>query len=775
VENHSALSGEGVSGAEVTFGPFRLARSRRALLCDGEKIHLGEPAYNVLVVLIDNAGRTVDRDTLTLRAWGTSHLEESNLRAAIAALRRAFNDAGSSRSYIETVARRGYRFSEPVQFGTPAPERRELPVSLSKVIGRDAFVADLIDDIVQYRLVSIVGPGGIGKTTAALAAARIAQTNRHIDSVRLIPLDTTEDPTLLLSGLRAGLGIVSDSRDPMADIVSFLGNRRILIVLDGCERMVSHVAGIIEKILLAAPHVVVLSTTREPLRADGERIRRLEPLTTPPSGVRLDAARALGYTSVELFVDRATASQPNFQLLDENAQLVSAICRCLDGLPLAIELAAARLDAFDLPVLAEVLSGYFRLQMLGRSTALPRHRTLGATLDWSFESLSAQEQIVLRRLGAFRGSFSFQAAREVVAGTDVSVVEVGTVIASLASKSLVSNVGQSPGRHRLLDTTRAYARGKLEESGEASAVGRLHALYYRDMLAIAKARTDLVSTADWDSVYGVELDQIRAAIAWAGSPDGDAELCLSLSIGALPLWNRLGLDDGRMGYEVRTCSPAGAGFMFDSPGPEDTGEQATLVAAARLREIGIERFEVEETFDDLGLNDERIVTQSGSRETLIFEALRAVMSRLERRINEEREKGKIFSFSDATAEYLSVEHRDHPGQGCAVSALVSDVARSSASIRAFFTRRVKKNVDLIVETLGSERPSETRSVAILAYSAWIGAMGLARAVSDESFSREILTTVHALLIALPELFDLDEGDDSGNASRMSVSQYTRIS
>lgn len=763
MENQSAPFKEGASGTEVAFGPFRLIRSRRALLCDGERVPLGEPAYNVLVVLVDNAGSTVDRESLMMGAWGTSHLEESNLRAAIAALRRAFSDAGSTRSYIETVARRGYRFSEPVHFGTPAPERRDLPVSLSRVIGRDGVVAELIDDIVQYRLVSIVGPGGIGKTTAALSAARVAQANRNVDSVRLIPLDTTEDSSLLLSTIRTGLGIVSDSRDAMADIEAFLGNRRMLILLDGCDRLVPHVAGIVERILLSAPHVVVLSTTREPLRADGERIRRLDSLTVPPAGVRIDASRAMTYTSVELFVDRAKASQPNFQLTDDNAQLVSAICRCLDGLPLAIELAAARLDAFDLPVLAEVLSGYFRLQMLGRSTALPRHRTLGATLDWSFESLTLREQIVLRRLGAFRGSFSFQAARQVVAGHDVPSIEVGAIIASLASKSLLSNVGQSPGRHRLLDTTRAYARGKLEESGEVSAVGRLHALYYSDMLAIAKTRTDLVTAADWDGVYGPDLDQIRAAIAWAGSPEGDPELCLSLSIAALPLWNRLGLDNGRTPDDVRASDFAGTGFTFDPPISDGSEEQANLVVAMRLREIGIERFETEDMADGLGLNGESILGPSGSRDALIIEALGAVMNRLERRIHEERENGNRFSFVDATTEYLSDDHRNHPGQGCAVSALVTDVARSSTAIRAFFTRQIERNLQLVAETLGDESSRDARSVALLAYSAWIGAMSLSRAVSDEPLSREILTTVRALLIAWAENFDF-----KGNEIRTSL-------
>jgi predicted ATPase len=191
---------------------------------------------------------------------------------------------------------------------------------------------------------------------------------------------------------------------------------------------------------------------------------------------------------------------------------VGKICRRLDGVPLAIEVAAARMDSFDLSVLSRVLEGRFRLQMVGRSTALPRHRTLAATLDWSFDALTEQEQIAFRRLSVFRGHFSFDAARYIVGCHGIEPADIGGLIANLVAKSLVTTGGRlAQGRHRLLDTTRAYAKEKLDKSGESSLILRRHATYYEAVLTAA-TRTDLIWWADWERAYGLELYQIRAAL-----------------------------------------------------------------------------------------------------------------------------------------------------------------------------------------------------------------------------------------------------------------------
>jgi predicted ATPase/DNA-binding winged helix-turn-helix (wHTH) protein len=540
---HGQKLNGGATDREAWFGPFHVQSSRQMLLCGGEQVRLSGPAYNVLLALIDNAGEVVDRERLIARAWGSIHVEESSLRSAVAALRRAFKAAGGRRSYVRTVARKGYCFVEPVVFGEPVATRGGLPAQFSKIIGRDDAVADLVGEIGRYRLITIVGPGGIGKTTTALATARSALDGRCIDCAGFIDLLTTEDPALLASAVRARLGIVAETDEPMADIEAFIGNRRMLIVLDSCERVVTAVAALIEAILAGAPNVVVLATSREPLRAAGERIHHLDPLPVPPVSTQVSASAASSFPAIELFVDRATASRCSFKMTDENTPIVIEICRRLDGVPLAIEIAAGRLDSFDLPALAEVLDHHFRLHLPGRNTGLSRHRTLAATLDWSYDTLSDDEQCILRRLSVFRGPFTLEAARQIAGDDRIAPTDVTALVANLTAKSLVTvGQGRAQGKHHLLDTTRVYALDRLMGSVEAEAVARRHALYYRGVLEAAWTRTDLV-WMEWDHAYGSELDQIRAALDWSCSPAGDPQLGIALTVAALPLWGHLGLSD----------------------------------------------------------------------------------------------------------------------------------------------------------------------------------------------------------------------------------------
>jgi predicted ATPase len=542
------------------------------LFCGDERVRLNGPAYKVLLALIDNAGEVVARRTLMARAWGSIHVEETSLRAAVAALRRALRAAGSKRRYVGTVARKGYRFLEPVVFGEPRSKRGGLPAQLSKIIGREDIVANLVDEIDRHRLITIVGPGGVGKTTTALAAARSALSERRVDSADFVDLATAEDPAVLASAVRAQLGIVAQTNEPMADIEAFVCHRRMLIVLDSCERMVAAVAVLIEAILAIAPKIIVLATSREPLRADGERIHRLEPLDVPAASARLNGTAALEFSAIKLFVDRAMASRSGFQITDENTPIVVEICRCLDGVPLAIEIAASRLDSFELPILADVLDNHFRLYLPGRNTGLSRHRTLSATMDWSYEALVEDERVVLRRLSVFRGPFTLEAAVQVVGDDRMAPGDVTALIASLAAKSLLTaDPGRVRGKHRLLDTTRAYAMDKLMGSADADTVRRRHAVYYKRVLEEAQARTDLV-WKEWDAAYGPELDQIRAALDWSSSPVGDPKLAITLAVAALPLWGHLGLGEECLALADR---------ILALPGLEPTPEQLIALEAAR--------------------------------------------------------------------------------------------------------------------------------------------------------------------------------------------------
>ncbi|MDQ7982369.1 winged helix-turn-helix domain-containing protein [Paraburkholderia sp. SARCC-3016] len=522
-------------GSEITFGPFRLVPSRRVLLCGDQPVRLGEPSYNVLTVLLAHAGEIVGREQLILEAWGTRHIDESNLRSAVAALRRAFSAAGCTRSYVSTVSRRGYRFTEPITVATLAQERQTYALQPPRLIGRELAIESLVRDIGEHRLVTIVGPGGVGKTVLAIVAAQRACALKEVESVYVVNVATIDDPEELEHQFRQGLGMAGRSAHPLADIEAFLDNRRALIILDSCECAVSAIAMLAERVLSVAPNLTVLATSREPLRADGEWIRRLEPLAVPPQQSEPLPSEVASYSAIELFVDRATSSNPGFELNIVNARAVVKICRDLDGLPLAIEIAAARLDSFVLPVLAEVTSGEFRLQMLGKSTALPRHRTLHDNLDWSYRLLSAKEKVAFRRLAVFHGPATFEAARHVLSGGNVSAVETSRLIAALAAKSLIIiGVGRTQGKLTLLETTRAYAKAQLEESGERDAVCRRHAIYHGARLLAEGQGSVAVFRADqarFESTSG----EVMAAFEWASSPTGDPYLALTLCLDAIPI------------------------------------------------------------------------------------------------------------------------------------------------------------------------------------------------------------------------------------------------
>jgi predicted ATPase len=275
----------------------------------------------------------------------------------------------------------------------------------------------------------------------------------------------------------------------MTGLVNFLKHKQMLLVLDSCEHVIEAAAALAEEVLRGAPGVHILATSREPLRAGGERVQRLAPLGLPPDSATLTASTALTFPAVQLFVERAGASLDGFELSDADAPIVANICRSLDGIALAIELAAGRVDAFGIRDLAAHLNDRLRLVTRGRRTALPRHQTLSATLDWSYEFLPEPERALLRRLAVFAGSFTLEAARAVAAGVEIAESEVVDCVANLVAKSLVAaDVGGETVRYRLLETTRGYALAKLAESGESSQVARRHAEYFRGSVSTSRSR-----------------------------------------------------------------------------------------------------------------------------------------------------------------------------------------------------------------------------------------------------------------------------------------------
>jgi predicted ATPase/DNA-binding winged helix-turn-helix (wHTH) protein len=538
------------------FGHFRILPQRREVLADGRPMELGGRAFDVLVVLIEANGAVVSKDELMSRVWPGRIVEDNNLYAQIKALRRAFAD----RAPIRTVVGRGYQLTGDIRVrsaghdeGTasetarevlaPAPTPTNLPAPTSDLIGRDVEIGEVMRLVADHRIVTLTGTGGIGKTRLALEVARHLLP-QFADGVWVAELASLSDPQLVPVTVAAALGLELTSGAVSPErIAAAVGAKHIMLVLDNCEHVIDAAAGMVEALLHTNPAARVIATSREPLRAESERLYRVPPLAVPADDTQT-LADVLQQGAVALFVARVQATDPHFSPDRRTAAAIAAICRRLDGIPLAIELAAARASTLGVQELASRLDDCFSLLTEGRRTALRRHQTLRATLDWSYELLSQSERAVLRQLSVFAGGFTLEAASAVIAGVDILGSDVVDRVATLVSKSLVTaDVSGVTIHYRLLETTRAYAREKLTEHSELEQAARKHAEYYLDLCRQAEAEWETRPAAEWLADYGRQLGNVRAALDWAFSPHGDASIGVALTAAAVPLWCQLSLLD----------------------------------------------------------------------------------------------------------------------------------------------------------------------------------------------------------------------------------------
>ncbi len=561
--------------AAIEFGRFRVLPQRRELLAEGRPAELGGRAFDVLMALIEASGAVVSTDALMNRVWPDRIVEENSLHAQIAALRRAF---GADRDLIRTVAGRGYQFTGEIRtiaarpnaqaiagMPQPAPSRppTNLPEPVSELIGRDAELDEILDLSASHRLVTLTGAGGIGKTRLGFAAARHLLSS-FADGVWAIELAPLSDPELVPVAVATALGLelASGMASPQS-VANALRATQLMLVLDNCEHVVDAAARMAEALLRANPAVRVIATSREPLRVEGEWVYPVPPLAVPAEG-RPNGEDPLRYGAVRLFVERVRAAVPSFSLDARVAAATAGICRRLDGIPLAIELAAARAAALGIEGLAARLDDRFRLLAGGRRTAMPRHQTLRATLDWSYELLIEPERVVLRRLAVFAGSFALQAASAVAADDAIAASDVIDCVANLVTKSLVSvEAGGVMVRYRLLETTRAYALEKLVEAGEFDAMARRHAERYLDLFEGAEEE-ETRPPDEWLADYGPSIDNLRAALDWTFSPGGDASIGVALTAAAVPLWMHLSLMEECGGRVERALAAIAAGAGRDA-------------------------------------------------------------------------------------------------------------------------------------------------------------------------------------------------------------------
>jgi predicted ATPase/DNA-binding winged helix-turn-helix (wHTH) protein len=528
----------------IQFGDFQLWPAERQLRESGRSVKLGARAFDILAVLIENAGKTVTKKDLMTRVWPTTVVDEINLRVHVAALRRALGDGQNGQRFIVNVTGRGYSFVAPLssfEDSAPAPRARSpqpshnLPTSLTRMIGRDVELVSLSRLLRSQRLLTIVGAGGVGKTTIALAVAR-SLLGDFPHGVRFVELAPVREATGVANAFATALGLAVSRETPTHDLREFTRDKNLLLLVDNCEHVIAEVATIVEQLLRSSNDLRVFATSREPLNAEGEWLFRITPLDVPAeTRTSWTAAKVREHAAVKLFVERAMTGEEAFDLTDENAELVAGICRTLDGLPLAIELAAASVDRLGLRELAVRVHDQVSRGSAGRRTAASRHQTLRATFDWSFELLNPLEKLAFRRLAIFSGSFTMESASLLMARAGADVQEAVGAVMGLAEKSLIStDITSVTLRHRFLNTVRTYAFEKLRSSDDFLHIRRWHAEEILGLMRQAELGWASSDRSQWIAAYGHAIDDVRAALDWAFSAEGDTALGTALTAISVP-------------------------------------------------------------------------------------------------------------------------------------------------------------------------------------------------------------------------------------------------
>jgi predicted ATPase/DNA-binding winged helix-turn-helix (wHTH) protein len=596
----------------LSFGPFRLSPAERLLTRTDERVELSGRAYDILLVLLSRPNELVSKSDLLTGVWPGISVEEGSLRFHIANLRKALGDGEEGARYIATSSGRGYTFVAQVhrsqepgpQVGADAMgagrgtfQHANLPARYA-MVDREDDIEKLPARVLAARFVTVVGAGGIGKTTLAVAAGhRLASS--FAGAVLFVDLSMVNDPALVGTILASLLGLSVQSEDATPGIVAHLKDKSLLLILDTCEHLAAAVARLASAIFFAAPNIHILATSREALQTEGETVYRLDPLPCPPGNGVLTADVALTFPAIQLFIERARASGAQLDFSDDEAVAVVGICRKLDGLALAIELAARRVKFYGVHQTAALLGERLTLSWLGPRNAPARQKTLYATMEWSYGLLTEIERAVLRRMAVFVGDFTLDAVIAVSIG-DIAEASVLDAVDSLVAKSMVATRRSGAAMsYRLLDTTRAFARSTETSEADTDQLALRHAIYCRDWLVRSgNAWSELLTGADRAPHFS-GMNNVRAALEWCFGLRGDkesgvrlaaaaAEVFLAMSL--LPECHRwshvaiLALDDAAVGSAEEMRLQAGLGLSSSQMYGESDVVDAALSRSLAIAE-----------------------------------------------------------------------------------------------------------------------------------------------------------------------------------------------
>jgi predicted ATPase/DNA-binding winged helix-turn-helix (wHTH) protein len=535
----------------LSFGPFQLVASERLLKKDGAPLDLSARTLDILIALSSTPNIIVSKKELMSRVWPDVIVEESSLRFHVASLRKALGDGKDGARFIATLPGRGYCFVASVSRQSSPREdapliasvfpHANLPSRLTRMVGRDHDIATLSARLNASRFVTVVGAGGVGKTTVAIAVGhQLMQV--FAGAVLFVDLGMLSDSALVTTAVASMLGLSVQSIDATPSLIAYLRTRRILLILDTCEHLVEAVAALAACIIDAAPQVHILATSREALRVESEHVYRLDALTCPPDEPGLTATVLRAFPATQLFVERAAASGARLDISDAEAPIVANICRKLDGVALAIELAARRVEYYGLRHTTALLDQRLTRLWLGSRNAPPRQKTLQATLDWSFGLLTELELTVLRGLAAFVGNFTLDAALEIVANATLDKSVVFSAIDSLIAKSIVATrpVGAMV-RYCLLDTTRAYVLETRIDEGELADLAMRHAAYYRRWLEQNGIEWLTLATGEERIPHFAAINNVRVALEWCFGSNGNVKIGVGLAAAAAPVFLAMSL------------------------------------------------------------------------------------------------------------------------------------------------------------------------------------------------------------------------------------------